>query len=86
MKKYLLFAGDDHYPSGGWEDFICDGNTIEELRALCAWVKGGFDYELKIDHEDWDRDSPSGQWLHIVDRDTGDIVFAECSDEKRNKD
>jgi hypothetical protein len=85
MKKYLLFAGDEYYAAGGWKDFICDAETIDELRVLCAWEKYEFDWELKIDHPKWDRDSPSGQWLHIVDRDTGNIVFAEDSETKRGQ-
>lgn len=34
MKRYLLFAGYDFYPAGGWDDFISDGNTVEELKLL----------------------------------------------------
>ncbi len=30
--KYLVFMGDDYYPSGGWDDFVCYFNTIEEAR------------------------------------------------------
>lgn len=30
MKPYLLFAGEDYYPSGGMEDFRGTFNTIAE--------------------------------------------------------
>lgn len=30
MKKYLLFAGPDYYPAGGWGDFRGDFATPEE--------------------------------------------------------
>lgn len=40
MKRYLLFAGDTYYPSGGWSDFHSDHDTIEE--ALAA--KNGLEY------------------------------------------
>lgn len=29
MKKYLLFAGDNYYPMGGFDDFRGDFDTIE---------------------------------------------------------
>ena len=31
MKRYLLFCFDDYYPSGGWNDFVKDADTKEEL-------------------------------------------------------
>lgn len=30
MKRFLLFAGSDYYPSGGWKDFQKDFDTLEE--------------------------------------------------------
>jgi hypothetical protein len=36
MKKYLLFAGVDHYPAGGIGDYICDYDTIEEAKGVAA--------------------------------------------------
>jgi hypothetical protein len=85
MKRYLLFAGDNYYPTGGWEDFICDGDSIEELQALRSWGKDLYDWELKIDHARWLCESSSGQWLHIVDRDTAEIVLEESSYSKDNE-
>ena len=37
MKRYLLFAGDIYYPSGGWDDFkdSFDG-VAEAIAALGA--------------------------------------------------
>lgn len=40
MKRYLLFKGDEHYPSGGWKDFIGDFDSIKAARkaiASCEW-------------------------------------------------
>lgn len=31
MKRYLLFAGKNHYPLGGWEDFVDEAVTWEYL-------------------------------------------------------
>lgn len=33
MKRYLLFAGYGYYPSGGWDDWIGDFDTVEEAQA-----------------------------------------------------
>jgi hypothetical protein len=30
--RYALFAGDQYYPSGGWEDFIGAYDSIEAAR------------------------------------------------------
>jgi hypothetical protein len=36
LPRYLAFAGDDHYPSGGWSDFIGAFDTAEQARdAIC---------------------------------------------------
>jgi len=32
MKRYLVFAGADYYPSGGWGDFIDSFDDIETAR------------------------------------------------------
>ena len=33
MKRYLAFAGDTYYPSGGWRDFRGDFNLAGEAYA-----------------------------------------------------
>ena len=33
-KRYLVFAGDDHYPGGGWKDFRGDTDTMVEATDL----------------------------------------------------
>ncbi len=30
MNKYLLFLGDDYYPSGGWDDFVGSFDSLHE--------------------------------------------------------
>jgi hypothetical protein len=39
MKRYLLFAGENYYPKGGWEDFVKDFNTVEEALEYMAHYK-----------------------------------------------
>lgn len=41
MKRFLLFAFDTYYPSGGWSDFVGAFDTIE---AVDEWI-GHADYE-----------------------------------------
>lgn len=33
MKRYLLFAYDDYYPSGGWNDFKGSFDSVEEAKS-----------------------------------------------------
>jgi len=33
MKRFLLFAYDDYYPSGGWSDYEGSFDTAEEAMA-----------------------------------------------------
>lgn len=42
MKRYIVFAGSDYYPGGGWGDFRGDFDTLEEARAL---IKTLLDYD-----------------------------------------
>jgi hypothetical protein len=33
MKRYLLFAGQDYYPQGGWDDFVIDSDSVQSLKV-----------------------------------------------------
>jgi hypothetical protein len=33
VKRYLLFGGEHYYPSGGWQDFQKDFDTLEAAQA-----------------------------------------------------
>lgn len=33
MKKYLMFAMNQYYPSGGWNDLVGSFDTLEEVQA-----------------------------------------------------
>ena len=39
---YLLFAGSNYYPSGGWDDFVGSFHTHSE--ALREWEKNKRDW------------------------------------------
>lgn len=48
MKRYLLFAGQDQYPTGGWGDFKGDFDTIEDAYQS---NKGTIDWWEIVDSE-----------------------------------
>ena len=51
LKQYLLFMGEADYPEGGWEDYVCDGDSVKELVLAVA----------NSDH------GGESTWWHIVD-------------------
>ena len=59
MKRYLLFSGDNYYPSGGWYDFDESFDSLEGAREHIEKLK-------KEHHPDW---------AHIVDTETGNVFF-----------
>jgi hypothetical protein len=36
MKRYLVFAFPEHYPSGGWGDFVSAHDTLKEARSVAT--------------------------------------------------
>jgi len=60
MKQYLLFAGDNYYPAGGWDDFI-DSFDEPEDAVIAGEVK---ETHYGITHKKYD-------WYHIIDSKTG---------------
>lgn len=38
MKRYLLFAGDNYYPLGGWDDFEGDFDTADEALGRLTYL------------------------------------------------
>lgn len=55
MKRFLLFAGDEYYPLGGWRDFAKSADSAEELmievEKLSVECDGGFFWFQIIDSE-----------------------------------
>ncbi len=54
MKRFLLFAGLENYPAGGWRDFQIDGDRIHDL----------VNYYLTTNN------CGGMEWLQIVDTET----------------
>lgn len=47
MRRFLLFAGDNYYPGGGWSDFIGDYDNTE--KAFAALKRNQRDWYQVID-------------------------------------
>lgn len=58
MKKYLLFGGANYESAGGWNDFILDSDSIDELQQMII---------VNNLHDEY-------MWYHIIDRDTKEII------------
>jgi hypothetical protein len=55
MKRCLLFAGFDYYPSGGWNDFVESFDSFEQA----VQVGKGLSPSLRCVYD----------WYHVIDRD-----------------
>ena len=51
MSKYMLFAGDDYYSLGGFDDFQMSG-SIDECKATFADAQSSFDWGQIVDCDD----------------------------------
>lgn len=49
MKKYLLFAGSQYYPSGGWNDFKGDFDSIHDAREAAKLIKWDWAHVVNTD-------------------------------------
>jgi hypothetical protein len=47
MKRYMLFAGDDYYPAGGWDDFIGSFDSVED--AMASFPRDRYDWWHIVD-------------------------------------
>jgi len=58
--KYILFAGEDHYPCGGARDYQMSSDNIEDCKLF---------FEQRDTSQLY-----CPEWAHIIDRDTFEIV------------
>jgi hypothetical protein len=61
MKRFLLFAGSNYYPSGGWFDFRGSFDSIAEGVTFTEEIT----FSKRFD------------WYHIIDSVTGEFVREE---------
>lgn len=66
MKRYLLFAGDNYYPSGGVNDFVMDYDTVEEAEAEAKKLYPSGHYCWKAENAEWACRYPY-EWWQVVD-------------------
>lgn len=69
MKNYLIFMGDNYYPSGGMEDFIGSSHTIIDCfdimnNELLKDRDEEYSFNTK---EEWLKDEWANKWAHIYD-------------------
>jgi hypothetical protein len=72
MKAYVLFSGNNYYPSGGASDFVGYFDTHQDaIDAAESLEKEWQDYK-----EDWDVPSPKhdADWWHVAETATMGIV------------
>lgn len=50
MKRFILFAGSNYYPSGGWSDFEGSFDDLEEARKAGT----GNDWHQVVDTQTWE--------------------------------
>lgn len=53
MNRYVIFAGSDYYPQGGFDDFVADFSKLSDA--------------IKFVDEIDEIDEESAEWCHIVD-------------------
>ena len=87
MKRYLLFAGDNYYPCGGWNDFEGSFDTKEEIkieeRFYQIWERKHFPegksgdkaYEKQLQPRvcGYTVNGKECDWYHVID--TENICF-----------
>lgn len=61
MKKFLVFAGETYYPSGGWEDYCGEFDNLSDAIAHAESLGPSSDYPYR--------------WAHVADVSHGKIVF-----------
>lgn len=48
-EKFMLFVGDDHYPEGGWNDWVGNFDKLEAAQKMAASLSADFDWWHIVD-------------------------------------
>ena len=51
MKRFLVFAFDQYYPTGGWDDLVDSCHTVEEARVVGEGTRKRYDEYQIVDTE-----------------------------------
>lgn len=73
MKRFLLFGSDNYYPSGGWNDFILDSDTVEEIHSMIT-IKKSKTLNSLFSLDNVDFKNFSFEWYQIMDCESMEIV------------
>lgn len=65
LSRYLLFAGDAYYPSGGWNDFVSASVNLDPLKAKAVEL-------LELGHS---YKRGGANWAHIIDTQTDTCYY-----------
>ena len=86
IQRFALFMGDNYYPLGGQDDFVCAGDSAEELRKQLVQKQDDRDYRPRqprilwrwtgLDREAW------CDWWQIADRATGKTIASDWEERK----
>jgi len=60
MKPYLLFAGEQYYPGGGWHDYRGSFASFTEARDRAGEIKGDWYHIVSIIDDAYD--VPQDSW------------------------
>lgn len=79
LRRFAVFAGENCYPLGGWDDLATSFDSAEEA---ISWIKtqerivprGALDPELQYDAEQLSWEEILVEWWHVVDLETKSIV------------
>ena len=66
IKRYLIFQGDNYYPTGGWLDFVGSRETLDDAIIIAQ--------TLQLPR------SVSLDWWFVVDLELGVVVKSSDSD------
>ncbi len=59
MKRFLVFAGSNYYPKGGWDDFRGAHDTLEEAKTAIL--------DSLVSPMSNPKYAPTHDWCHIID-------------------
>jgi len=75
VKRFLVFAGYNYYPDGGWDDFVEQYDSSEEAQeSVTEHLNPPFNNP---------KYSPKHDWAHVVDTETGRKCAFWCQDDRK---
>ncbi len=67
MGRYLLFAWNNCFPNGGWNDFILSDDNIESMMKKVKMYVEGTTWTYEIHKKYYDQ-------IQLVDKKTGNVL------------